>query len=259
MAVPGSDSTESRRFPSSAITKRIQHFDEAIHRQRQGGNAWGLAIVLSVVAGLRMTREGFAEAHAQAEEVLVLEKSSRILAPSPTASIAFAVFWPGEATPTMPRGSGVAPMGCWNESPAHPCRRLDGSGSGTWKGHESRWATTRSRRPRPPGAHWSHERLCGSRASQCPFSGIGNDNGVRAQVDPLNLTASSTAGLKTNSFQLCRFSRGQRRRDLADSAGAADLDDRAFFGTVFFTFVDFADLLPILRPPFARVLPVLTY
>ena len=52
--------------------RALQHFDEAIHGQRQGGNAWGLAIVLSVAAGLRMSREEFAQAHAQAEEVLML-------------------------------------------------------------------------------------------------------------------------------------------------------------------------------------------
>jgi tetratricopeptide (TPR) repeat protein len=52
--------------------RALQHFDEAIQRQRAGGNAWGLAIVLSVAAGLRMSREEFAQAHAQAEEVLML-------------------------------------------------------------------------------------------------------------------------------------------------------------------------------------------
>ena len=39
--------------------------------------------MLSVAAGLRMSREEFAQAHAQAEEVLMLGKSSRIPAPSP--------------------------------------------------------------------------------------------------------------------------------------------------------------------------------
>ena len=52
--------------------RALRYFDEAIHEQRQGGNAWGLAIVLSVAAGVRITREEFAEAHAQAEEVLTL-------------------------------------------------------------------------------------------------------------------------------------------------------------------------------------------
>ena len=52
--------------------RALQHFDEAIHGQRQAGNAWGLAIVLSVAAGLRMSREEFAQAQAQAEEVLML-------------------------------------------------------------------------------------------------------------------------------------------------------------------------------------------
>ena len=52
--------------------RALEHFDEAIHGQRQGGNAWGLAIVLSVAAGLRMSREEFAQAQTQAEEVLML-------------------------------------------------------------------------------------------------------------------------------------------------------------------------------------------
>jgi len=52
--------------------RALDHFDEAIRGQRQGGNAWGLAIVLSAAAGLRMSREEFAEAHEQANEVLML-------------------------------------------------------------------------------------------------------------------------------------------------------------------------------------------
>ena len=52
--------------------RALQHFDDAIHGQRQGGNVWGLAIVLSVAAGLRMSREEFTQAQAQAEEVLML-------------------------------------------------------------------------------------------------------------------------------------------------------------------------------------------
>jgi tetratricopeptide (TPR) repeat protein len=52
--------------------RALQHFEEAIHGQRQGGNTWGLAIVLSVAAGLRISREEFGQAQAQAEEVLML-------------------------------------------------------------------------------------------------------------------------------------------------------------------------------------------
>ena len=57
--------------------RALEHFDEAIRGQRQGGNAWGLAIVLSVAAGLRMSREEFAQAHEQAEEVLTLGPGAR--------------------------------------------------------------------------------------------------------------------------------------------------------------------------------------
>ena len=52
--------------------RALQYFDDASHGQRQGGNAWGLAIVLAVAAGLRMSLEDYPQARAQAEEVLTL-------------------------------------------------------------------------------------------------------------------------------------------------------------------------------------------
>jgi tetratricopeptide (TPR) repeat protein len=50
----------------------LRLFDESIDVHRRGGDAWGLSILLSVAAGLRVVRDDFARARAQATEALTL-------------------------------------------------------------------------------------------------------------------------------------------------------------------------------------------
>ena len=55
-----------------AQDEALRLFDESIDVHRRGGDAWGLSILLSVAAGLRMVRDDFARARAQATEALTL-------------------------------------------------------------------------------------------------------------------------------------------------------------------------------------------
>jgi len=52
-----------------------QLFDESIDVHRRGGDAWGLAILLSIATGLRILRDEFGEAAAQAAEALELSEA----------------------------------------------------------------------------------------------------------------------------------------------------------------------------------------
>ncbi len=52
--------------------RALQLFDESIALHRQFGDAWGLSILLTLAAGLRLQREAFDEAQAQAAEALSL-------------------------------------------------------------------------------------------------------------------------------------------------------------------------------------------
>ena len=54
---------------------RAQHFyDESIQEARRAGEIWGLGIILSVAAGLRIVRQDFASARAQAFEAMSLNE-----------------------------------------------------------------------------------------------------------------------------------------------------------------------------------------
>ena len=50
----------------------LRLFDESIDVHRRGGDAWGLSILLTVAAGLRVVRDDFVCARAQAHEALAL-------------------------------------------------------------------------------------------------------------------------------------------------------------------------------------------
>jgi non-specific serine/threonine protein kinase len=52
--------------------RALQLFDESIALHRQFGDAWGLSILLTMAAGLRLQREAFDEAQAHAVEALSL-------------------------------------------------------------------------------------------------------------------------------------------------------------------------------------------
>jgi non-specific serine/threonine protein kinase len=52
--------------------RALQLFDESIALHREFGDAWGLSILLTLAAGLRLQREAFDEARAQAGEALAL-------------------------------------------------------------------------------------------------------------------------------------------------------------------------------------------
>ena len=53
-------------------TRALQLFDESISLHRQFGDAWGLSILLTLAAGLRLQCEAFDEAQTQAAEALSL-------------------------------------------------------------------------------------------------------------------------------------------------------------------------------------------
>ena len=53
----------------------LRLFDQSIDVHRRGGDVWGLSILLSVAAGLRVMREDFARARAQATEALTLSRA----------------------------------------------------------------------------------------------------------------------------------------------------------------------------------------
>jgi len=52
--------------------RALQLFDESIALHREFGDAWGLSILLTLAAGLRLQREAFDDARAQATEALAL-------------------------------------------------------------------------------------------------------------------------------------------------------------------------------------------
>src|SRR5689334_17045681 len=61
-----------RMWRRSTPARALELFDESIALHRQFGDAWGLGILLTLAAGLRLQRGALDEAQAQASEALSL-------------------------------------------------------------------------------------------------------------------------------------------------------------------------------------------
>ena len=90
-----------------------QLYDEAIAIERRAGEIWGLSIILSAAAGLRIVRHDFNGARAQASEALSLSRNSKIHAGWPGASTCSLGCRPPADTRTEPPDCGAPPTGCW--------------------------------------------------------------------------------------------------------------------------------------------------
>ena len=72
--------TASRRpIPTYSIRTAQQLYDESINVHRRAGDTWGLGILLSVAAGLRLIRGDFDQARAQASEAMSLCQQALLL------------------------------------------------------------------------------------------------------------------------------------------------------------------------------------
>ena len=163
--------------------RALEHFDEAIHGQRQGGNAWGLAIVLSVAAGLRMSREEFAQAQTQAEEVLMLGEELE-----DPRTIAYGLDLFGSLLAA--RGHTLDAVRLWGASDGL-LERVGGSLVPTigWirqrylEGAREAVGADAFDAAHAAGRECSPTRRCGSRASKRPSSATRKDSGTSGRVD----------------------------------------------------------------------------
>ena len=108
-----------------------QLYDESIEVLRRAGEAWGLSILLSSAAGLRIVRQDFDQARAQASEAMSLcqeLEDPRGIAWS--LDVFAGLLAAGGHADGAARLWGASEH-CWKAWAARWCRRSDGSGIAT--------------------------------------------------------------------------------------------------------------------------------
>jgi non-specific serine/threonine protein kinase len=105
-----------------------QLYDESIEVHRRAGEAWGLSILLSAAAGVRIVRTTSIRRARRPPRRCRSVRSSRIHAGLPGASTCSRACWPPKDTPMERPGCGVRRTDCWRASADRWCHPSGGSG-----------------------------------------------------------------------------------------------------------------------------------